>query len=139
MQGNPVGQAAWIIDKFHAWSDLRGTSGLDGVFGMDGLLTNLMFYVATGSFTTATWIYRAAQHEVVRVLPKGTRIDVPTGFASFPCEIRPRPPRSLVAKTYNLTHFTELEQGGHFAAMERPVEFAADVSAFVRLVRATRR
>src|SRR5262249_12364542 len=92
MADSPLGGGAWIIDKFHAWSDLRERD-LGTVYGFDTLLANLMFYVATGSFATATWIYRAAQYEIMRLLPAGTRIEVPTGFASFPCELRPRPPR----------------------------------------------
>jgi pimeloyl-ACP methyl ester carboxylesterase len=87
LQNNPVGQAAWIIDKFHAWSDTGGGDP-DGVFGYDDLLTNIMLYAATGSFTTSSWIYRAAQNEVMRRLPRGTRIDVPTAFASFPYDLR---------------------------------------------------
>jgi pimeloyl-ACP methyl ester carboxylesterase len=138
MAGNPVGAAAWIVDKFHAWSDLR-QKDLRGVFGLDRLLSNVMFYVATGSFATATWIYRAAQYEVMRVLPAGSRIDVPTGYASFPCELRPLPPKSLIERTYRLERFSEFERGGHFAAMEVPDLFVADVAAFVRQVRDLRR
>ncbi len=138
MQDNPVGQAAWIIDKFHAWSDLRVHASLDEVFSLDTLITNLMFYVAPGSFTSASWIYRAAARETMRQLPLGTRIEAPTGFASFACEIQPQPPRSLVEKTYDVRRFTEFDQGGHFAALERPEDFAADVSAFVREVRSSR-
>ncbi len=130
MADNPVAQAAWIVDKFHAWSDLRD------VHSFDTLLTNLMLYVATGNFSTATWIYRAAHIEGVRRLPPGSRIEVPTGFASFPCELRPRPPRSVLEKTYNLVHFSEFERGGHFAALEQQDAFVTDVSAFVRHVRA---
>ena len=137
MQNNPVGQAAWIVDKFHAWSDLRGREP-DAVFDRDDLLTNIMVYVATGSFTTATWIYHAAQHEVMRSLPRGTRIEVPTGYASFPYDLRPLPPRGLIEDTYNLVQFTEYDHGGHFAALERPDEFAADVAKFVQHVREVR-
>ncbi len=137
MQDNPVGQAAWIVDKFHAWSDLSGRE-LDAIFSLDDLLANIMLYVATGSFTTASWIYRAAQHEVMRSLPPGTRIEVPTGYASFPHDLRPLPPRSLLAETYNLVQFTEYERGGHFAALERPEEFVTDVAKFVRHVRDAR-
>ncbi len=137
MQDNPVGQAAWIVDKFHAWSDLRGAAP-DAAFGMDALLTNVMFYAATGSFTTSSWIYRAAQHEVMRLLPRGTRIEVPTGYASFPRELRPLPPRSLLERTYNLVQFEEHAHGGHFPALECPDAFADSVSAFVRRVRAAR-
>jgi microsomal epoxide hydrolase len=139
MVDSPVGAAAWIIDKFHAWSDRRGSDGAERdvreIFGTDRLLANVMLYVATGSFATATWIYRGAAAEVMRTLPAGTRIAVPTGFASFPREIRPRPPRDLVAKTYDLLRFTEFERGGHFAALERPDDLVADVTAFLREVR----
>ena len=137
MHDNPVGQAAWIIDKFHAWSDGGGREP-DTMFGNNTLLTNIMFYAATGCFTTATWIYRAAQHEVMRTLPAGTRVAVPTGFASFPHELRPRPPRSLLETTYAITQFAEHGRGGHFAALEQPDAFVADVSAFVRQVRDAR-
>ena len=143
MADSPVGAAAWIIDKFHAWSDRRGDGGAErdprAVFGADTLLGNVMFYVATGSFGTATWIYRAAATEIVRVLPAGTRIEVPTGFASFPRELRPMPPRRLVDKTYRLVRFSEFERGGHFAALEVPDLFVKDVAAFVRQVRDMRR
>jgi microsomal epoxide hydrolase len=143
MADSPVGAAAWIIDKFHAWSDRRGDGGaerdLQDIFGIDTLLGNVMFYVATGSFATATWIYRAAASEVMRVLPAGTRIEVPAGFASFPRELRPRPPRSLIEKTYRLERFSEFDRGGHFAALEVPDLFVGDVAAFVRHVRDTRR
>jgi pimeloyl-ACP methyl ester carboxylesterase len=134
MQNNLIAQAAWIIDKFHAWSDLGGGEP-DQVFSLDDLLTNIMLYVATGSFTTSSWIYRAAQHEVMRALPRGTRIDVPTAFASFPHDLRPLPPRGLLERTYNLIQFTEFQQGGHFAALERPNEFVADILKFARQIR----
>jgi pimeloyl-ACP methyl ester carboxylesterase len=137
MQNNPVGQAAWIIDKFHAWSDLGGREP-DVVFGLDDLITNVMLYVATGSFTTSSWIYRAAQYEVMRTLPKNTRITVPTAFASFPYDLRPLPPRGLLERTYNLVQFTEFQKGGHFAALERPTEFVEDILRFVRKVRQER-
>jgi pimeloyl-ACP methyl ester carboxylesterase len=138
MIDNPVAQAAWIVDKFHAWSDLRGGKDLTEVHSLDTLLTNLMFYVATDSFPTATWIYRAAHTEGIRQLPPGSRIEVPTGFASFPCEIRPRPPRGLLERTYNVVHFNEFDHGGHFAALEQPDAFVGDVSGFVRKVRGMR-
>ncbi len=97
-----------------------------------------MLYAATGSFTNATWIYHAAQHEVVRSPPRGARIKALTGYASFPHDLRPLPPQALLQETYNLVQFTEYERGGHFAALERPDEFAADVATFVRHVREAR-
>jgi microsomal epoxide hydrolase len=134
MENNPVGQAAWMIDKFHAWSDL-GDREPDAVFSLDELITNIMFYVANDSFTTSTWIYRAAASEIMRTLPRSTRIEVPTAFASFPFDLKPLPPKGLLEKTYNLVQFAEYDQGGHFAALERPDEFAEDVLRFVQLAR----
>jgi microsomal epoxide hydrolase len=139
MADNPVAQAAWIVDKFHAWTDLRGGKDLTDVVDRDTLLTNIMFYVATGNFATATWIYRAVHAEPVRVLPKGSYVEVPTGFASFPQEIRPRPPEGLLKKTYNLQQFTEYDKGGHFAALELPDALVGDIARFLRAVREGRK
>ena len=56
--GNPVGQAAWIVERFYDWCD-RGAKPFEQVFSLDALLTNVMIYVMTGSFTTGAWYYRA--------------------------------------------------------------------------------
>lgn len=47
----------------------------------------------------------------------------------------PRPPRSLIEKTYRLERFTEFDRGGYFAALEQPDLFFEEVSGFVREVR----
>ena len=60
--GNPVGQAAWIAERFHDWSDLR-TKSMDAAYPKDRLLTNIMLYVMTGSFTTGAWYYRGLVEE----------------------------------------------------------------------------
>ncbi|MGI9520487.1 MAG: alpha/beta fold hydrolase, partial [Hyphomicrobiaceae bacterium] len=68
-------------------------------------------------------------------IPEGKTVDVPTGYAAFPKEIR-RPPRSIAERTYtDIRHWTEMEKGGHFAAMEQPAALAADVATFVRPLR----
>ena len=60
--GNPVGQAAWIVEQFYDWCDRR-EKPFDQVFTRDQLLTNVMIYVMTGSFTTGAWYYRALIEE----------------------------------------------------------------------------
>ena len=60
--GNPVGQAAWIAERFHDWSDLSA-KGFEEVYPLDRMLTNIMIYVMTGSFTTGAWYYRALLEE----------------------------------------------------------------------------
>ena len=58
MMDSPVGVAAWIVEKFHSWSDIEGDD-LESAHDRDTLLANIMVYLVTGTFNTASWIYRA--------------------------------------------------------------------------------
>ncbi|WP_338664128.1 epoxide hydrolase [Pararoseomonas sp. SCSIO 73927] len=120
MTDNPVAQAAWLIQRFYGWSDRR-TRPFDQVFSMDQLLTNAMIYVMNDAFQTSTWFYTGSEEERVKQMPAGLRVEVPTGFAAYAGDARsPNPPRSFVEQGYNLRHWSEIPQGGHFAAMEVP-------------------
>ena len=132
MSDSPVGQAAWILEKFHTWGDVRD-GNIESVFTKDQLLTNLMLYVATGSFNTATWIYRGVFEEGGVTLPAGETVTVPTGIANFAGEtVYPWPPRTMVEKGYsNIVQWTDHETGGHFAALEQPEAFTKDLMAFL--------
>ena len=68
---NPVGQAAWIAERFHDWSDLR-TKSFEAVYSKDRLLTNIMLYVMTDSFATGAWYYRGMLEEGGVALQPGT-------------------------------------------------------------------
>ncbi|MFN3856683.1 MAG: hypothetical protein ACK4RV_02965 [Caulobacter sp.] len=130
--GNPVGQAAWIIERFHDWADLRQKAFTD-VFSLDQLLTNVMIYVMTGSFTTGAWYYRALIEEGGPVLADGVRCETPTAFANFPGEaLYSAPPRSWADRAYNISRWSDMPRGGHFAAMEEPELFSAEVQAWGR-------
>ena len=61
---------------------------------------------------------------------KGERLTTPCAVAHFPLE-EPFPPRSWIERVYNVQHWSELDTGGHFAAMEQPEAFASDVKAFL--------
>ncbi|HET6302804.1 epoxide hydrolase family protein [Microbacterium sp.] len=119
---SPAGLAAWVLEKFEAWSD----GGLS-VFHADDLLTNLMFYWAPRSAASSAMIYFES-----RLDPEG-RVhpmpDVPTGVAAFPGEINPVS-RRWVEPHYRLVHYSEPPRGGHFAALEQPDLYAADVAEF---------
>jgi microsomal epoxide hydrolase len=130
--GNPVGQAAWILERFHDWSDLR-TRSLFEAYSIDELITNIMIYVTTGSFTTGAWYYRGLLAEGGNRLPPGVRCETPTAFANFPGErLYQTPPRSWVDRAYNVQRWSDMPRGGHFAAMEEPDLFIADVRAWGR-------
>lgn len=129
MEGNPVGQASWIVERFHDWGDLRERP-FDAVFTRrDQLLTNAMLYLMPDAFTTSVWYYAAALEGKTRKLQ---RVGVPTAFTSYPDPRHPRPPRSLVEKGYNVTRWTEMPRGGHFPAMEVPDLWVEDVRAWGR-------
>ena len=130
--GNPVGQAAWITERFYDWSD-RSQKSLDEVFPKDRMLTNIMIYVMTGSFTTGAWYYRGMVEEGAAVLAEGQRCETPTAFANYPGEaLYTAPPRSWVDRAYNIDRWIDQPRGGHFAAMEQPDLFVHDIRAWAR-------
>ena len=132
--GNPVGQAAWIVERFHDWSDLR-TKSLEQAYTYDQLLTNVMIYVMTGSFTTGAWYYRALFEEGGIQLADGRRCETPTAFANFPGEaLYQAPPRTWADRAYNIVRWTAMPRGGHFGAMEEPELFVQDLREWAREV-----
>ena len=92
-----------------------------------------MVYIVTRTFNTASWIYYGRREEGGRILSaEGKRVEVPTGCALFPEELLAWPPRSYAGRIYNITQWTEMPSGGHFAAMEQPDLLIEDVRKFVR-------
>ena len=135
MMDSPVGVAAWIIEKFNSWSDTQGDN-IESVYTKDLLLTNIMVYLVTRTFNTASWIYYGRREEGGRIFsPEGHRVEVPTAAALFPAEMLSWPPRSYVERVYNITRWTEMPRGGHFAALEQPELLIEDIRAFARTMR----
>jgi pimeloyl-ACP methyl ester carboxylesterase len=128
---SPVGLAAWIVEKFRAWSDCGGN--VERRFSKDLLLTNIMLYWVTGAINSSFWPYFARRHGAPP-LPDNQRIEVPTAYASFPREIL-HPPRAWAERLYNIKRWTLMPAGGHFAALEEPEALAADIRAFFRDLR----
>ncbi|SED64527.1 Pimeloyl-ACP methyl ester carboxylesterase [Pseudomonas mohnii] len=124
---NPMGQAAWILERFHDWADLRQRS-FEQVFDLDTLLSNIVLYVMTGSFTSALWYYPGVVKDGFTLLPAGVRCETPTTFAEYSGDaLTPVAPRSRIELVYNLADMTSLPEGGHFAAMEVPKHFVEDI------------
>ena len=130
--GNPVGQAAWILERFHDWSDLS-VKTLDEAYSKDRLLTNIMIYVMSDSFATGAWYYRGLVEEGGMAFAPGERLETPTAFANFPGEpLYTAPPRSFAERAHNIVRWTDMPRGGHFAAMEEPDLFVDEVRAWGR-------
>jgi pimeloyl-ACP methyl ester carboxylesterase len=125
---SPAGQLAWIVEKFWAWTDCDGHP--ENVLSRDEMLDNVMLYWATASATSSARLY----WESFKGLVDGGPVQVPTGVASFPKEIL-RAPRSWCESRYNITHWTTMPRGGHFAAFEQAELFVDDVRAFFATVR----
>ena len=129
---SPAGLAAWIVEKFYAWTDNDGDP--ESAVARDTLLADISLYWFTGAIGSSFWPYYARLHAPPPI-PPGRTIDVPTGYAAFPKEIR-RPPRSIAEQTYtDIRQWTAMAKGGHFAAMEQPEALAHDIQAFFRPLR----
>jgi len=121
---NPLAFAAWVLEKFTVWADTGGR--IESRFTKDQLLANIMIYLVNDAVGSAIWLYYGATKEE----PTRGYITVPTGFAAYPVEIVPPPPREAAELEFNITRWTKMPAGGHFAAWEEPVAFAAEVAAF---------
>jgi len=131
LNDSPVGLAAWIVEKFRTWCDCDGNP--DTIFTKDELLTNITLYWVTQTAASSARIYYESRHATPD--PGGPRrIEVPTACADFPKEII-WAPRRWLERRYNITRWTVMPRGGHFAAFEQPALLVDDVRAFFRTVR----
>lgn len=124
LHDNPVGWAAWVVEKFQRWGDTKGD--IESRFTKDHLITNLMTYLVTDSVMSSIWMYNGLGSDKMAPGP----VTVPTALAHFPAEFYPMPNRALAERQYNIARMTTMAAGGHFAAMEEPQAFAQDVIAF---------
>jgi microsomal epoxide hydrolase len=135
MMDSPVGVAAWIIEKMKSWSDIKN-GDIESVYSKDTLLSNIMIYLVTKTFNTASWIYYGRREEGGRSLPKeGLPIKVPTAVALFPKEYLEWAPRSYVERIYNIQRWTKMPKGGHFAALEQPDLLVKDIREFTKTLK----
>ena len=133
---SPVGLAAWILEKWWRWSDIADATGTRDIarrYTQDELLTTVMIYWVTASIGPSLRMYAETFGQGSRIV-QPSRIDVPTGVAVFN-EIN-RPPRELVEPYYAIKRWTEVDDGGHFPAMENPAALVDELRTFFRPLRA---
>ena len=135
MMDSPVGIAAWIIEKMYSWSDLKD-GNIESAYSKDTLLANIMIYIVTKTFNTASWIYYGRREEGGRFFPKDfKKIKIPVGIAVFPKEMSAWPPKTYVERIFNIIQWSEMKSGGHFAAMEEPELLVNDIVKFAKKIR----
>jgi pimeloyl-ACP methyl ester carboxylesterase len=122
---SPVGQLAWITEKFKDWTDPSAELPEDAV-DRDQLLTNVSIYWLTGTAGSTANSYYERFHDPSMWAPKD-RSTVPTGVAVFPTDVAIR---RFAEKTDTIVHWSEFDRGGHFAAMETPDLLTQDIRAF---------
>ncbi|MEV4943443.1 epoxide hydrolase family protein [Streptomyces zaomyceticus] len=132
---SPVGQLAWIVEKFLDWT---GATDLpEDAVDRDRLLTNVTIYWLTATAgSSAQFYYEGAAG--VRAAASGAvppPVTVPVGVAVFPDDIFVPIRRFADRDLPNIAHWTEFEQGGHFAALEQPAALTGDIRAFARALR----
>ena len=128
---SPVGLAAWIAEKFRSWSDCSGD--LEQAISLDALLTDISLYWFSDSISASLRLYKENRARPLVFAP-GERIAPPLGMALFPFEL-PTPPKSWVARVFDVRQWNSMPSGGHFAALERPEMLAADIRTFFRPLR----
>jgi len=129
---SPVGLAAWFVEKFRTWTDCGGEP--ETALSRDQMLADISFYWFTGCIGASFWPYYDRLHSPWMV-PQGRAVDVPLGYAEFPCEIL-RPPRVIAETVFSdIRRWTVMPKGGHFAAMEQPAALAVEMNAFFRGLR----
>ncbi|MFJ4467148.1 epoxide hydrolase family protein [Streptomyces sp. NPDC089424] len=126
---SPVGQAAWIYEKFGVWTDSGRNP--ESILTMDEMLDDITLYWLTNSAESAARFY----WENSDITMNAVKIDIPMGVTLFPKEFY-TPPRAWAEKAYSrLVYWNKASKGGHFAAFEQPAIFAEEVRRFGRLFR----
>ncbi|NEA37528.1 epoxide hydrolase family protein [Streptomyces sp. SID13031] len=124
---SPVGQLAWIMDKFREWTHPRATLP-DAIIDRDRLLTNVMLYWLTGTASSAAYVGYAMNSWGEKPANSG----VPTGVIAFAHDVCIR---KYCEEANTITRWTDVDRGGHFAALEEPELLTTDIREFFRTLR----
>lgn len=143
LQNNPVGLAAYIIEKFSTWTNPSYRNlpdgGLEKYFTLDSLLDNIMIYYLTDSITTSVRIYKESFIEDVQYDMQRVQVSQPTGCSRFKFELMQAPDFVLKERFPELIQSTLHDDGGHFAAMQLPRVLYNDFIEFVKKTLAPKR
>ena len=135
MTDSPVAVAAWLFEKFQSWSQLENGDPWS-VYTRDQILNNIMVYIVTDTFGTASWMYvgGGSQGGADELPARGPARKPTVGVAHFPGEVSFWP-RSYAERTYNLIHWSDMGAGGHFGAFEQPKLYVNEMRTFARKLR----
>ncbi|PBC35725.1 epoxide hydrolase [Rhodococcus sp. ACS1] len=127
---SPSGQAAWILEKFHNWTDCDGDPR--NVLSWDVLLDNISLYWLTNSATSSARLY---WESLKAIFLDFAAVEVPVGYTLFPKDSFALSERWAKTRFPDLRHYSVVEKGGHFAALEQPATFVDEVRTAFRSMR----
>ncbi len=131
LSDSPIGQSAWILEKFYQWTDCKGHP--ENILSRDEIIDNIMFYWLTNSGASSARLYWESFGTAFSD-DGNTTVKLPTGISSFPKEIV-RTPRSWAEKRYtNIQYWNDLDHGGHFAAFEQPELFIQEMRNWLKTI-----
>ncbi|MGB1536624.1 MAG: epoxide hydrolase family protein [Pseudomonadales bacterium] len=119
---SPIGQAAWILEKFYQWMDCQGDPM--NVVTLDELLDNIMLYWLPDAGASSARIYwESFGSNTLSSAP----VELPSAISIFPKEIFKSSERWARKRFTGLLYFNALDEGGHFAALEQPESFVNEL------------
>jgi pimeloyl-ACP methyl ester carboxylesterase len=129
---SPVGQMAWIVEKFYMWTDCErnGTRHPENILSKDELLDNVMLYWLNNAGASSARLYWESFNS-----PSMEPIGMPVACSIFPKEIFRSSRRWAEKRFSNLIYWNDLDEGGHFAALEQPEVFIQEVRNGFRSLR----
>lgn len=122
LHDSPVGQLAWIVEKFKSWTDERHELPEEAI-DRDHILTDVSVYWFTGTAASSANMYYESMHGSDWPTPSPT----PTGVAAFAQDISIR---RYAEQANHIVHWSDFPTGGHFAAMETPDLLVGDIRTF---------
>ena len=128
---SPMGQAAWIIEKFYEWTDCDGDP--ENALSREEMIDNVMFYWLTASGASSARLYWESFNSAFG--GDGAKVEVPTGASIFPKEIVATPRSWAEQRFGNIVYWNELDKGGHFAAFEQPEQFVTELRSCFAVMR----
>lgn len=131
LNDSPIGLCAWIIEKMYGWAECKGN--IENVFTKDELLSNVMLYWITETIHSSVRLY-GENKKVPMKLGKDSFINIPVGIAHFQFE-EPFPPRKFIERGFNIQHWSDFSEGGHFPAIEKPELLAEDICDFFNSIK----
>jgi pimeloyl-ACP methyl ester carboxylesterase len=126
LNDSPMGLCAWIVEKMYGWAECNGYIG--NVFSKDELLSNVTLYWITETIHSSMRLYNENSKNPL-IIGKDSYIKIPVGIAHFRRE-DPFPPRKFIERGYNIQHWSDFAEGGHFPAIEKPDLLAGDLIKF---------